>query len=203
MMKRYGILLLGLLCCSASAEGLYVTPFGGYSFGGQGVDVNSTDYYNRGKAEDSAHYGVIVGLTVSPLANSYVLYSHQQTDLIQQVNSVDQRLDEFSVDYWHTGGTLYFSRSDFRPYMTGSFGLTRLKPAQSLDASNYFSMSFGVGAQLLLTDNLALMTEIRGFATFVGNNNGYDCEQSQQCAWYYSGDAVWQGQANIGLTLQF
>jgi len=202
-MNRYCILLFGFLACNAGATEVFVTPYVGYSFGGQGLDVSDADYYRSGKAEDSSHLGVMLGFTLSPLSDSYFLYSHQQTDLLQRVDGIEQRLDELTVDYWHTGGTLYFSRDNLRPYITGSFGLTRLQPEQSLDASSYFSMSVGLGAQLLLTDNLVLLSEVRGFATFVGNDERFDCHQSQQCAWYYSGDTVWQGQANIGLKLQF
>ncbi|QVK23945.1 outer membrane beta-barrel protein [Shewanella dokdonensis] len=193
MMNRYSLLLLGLFGGNAIAAEVFVTPYAGYSFGGQGLAVNGVDDYRSGKAEDSSHLGVMLGFTLSPLSDSYFLYSHQQTDLLQQVDGREQRFDALSVDYWHAGGTLYFSRDNLQPYVTGSFGLTRLQPEQSLDASSYFSMSLGVGAQLFLTDNLALLTEVRGFATFVGNDKRFDCYQNQQCTWYYSGDTVWQG----------
>ncbi|WP_394493980.1 outer membrane beta-barrel protein [Shewanella sp. ENK2] len=195
-------LSLSAVALPASAE-IYVSPFGGYSFGTSEFDISevSTDETGKLKISESEHYGVMIGTTTKDPGNIYFLYSTQATDVRSGAFS-DEIFNELDVDYFHLGGSLYFPNGKFKPYVTATVGATHLRPSGNYSSETRFSMGFGGGAAFEITPQVALFADVRGYATFINSDNTFLCGPNE-CLWHISGDVMWQGQANVGLEVRF
>ncbi|MCH1924291.1 outer membrane beta-barrel protein [Shewanella sp. C32] len=200
MKAQLSSLLISLSVCSSSWAEVFVAPFGGYSIGSDGINLAR---YDDGAAQlkDSVHGGIMLGLAQRGYGDVYLFYSRQQTDLLLQRDVAPP--EEMTLEYWHLAGTLYFSEGDVRPYVASSIGLTRFAADAARGSTNKFSLGLATGLNYQLAHNLALFTELRGFATFFGDDSGIACRRDEQCTWYISRDTFWQGQANLGLQFRF
>ncbi|QYJ78131.1 outer membrane beta-barrel protein [Shewanella acanthi] len=202
-------LLPAVLAFSSHAESeVFVAPFGGYSFGGNSFDLNELDdsQVETGNKkgisiEEGEHYGLMVGLSTNDPGNIYLMFSRQSSELRSGGLDSPDLLTNLDVDYIHLGGTLYFPRGDFRPYVTATAGVTRLM-AQGWSTETRFSMGLGVGAEYRLASNLSLFGDIRGNATFINSDSALFCN-ANTCLWHITSDLMWQAQANLGLKLSF
>ncbi|QIR13753.1 outer membrane beta-barrel protein [Shewanella aestuarii] len=190
------------LCCFSTQAEVYVAPFAGYSFGGNGLGLT----INEGVSSDlniseSEHYGLVLGMKTNDPGSVYILYSTQSTDLRDGGLSSDV-VTELNVDYWHLGGSLYFQHGAFNPYVTASAGVTRLIPSQSYSSETNFSMAIGGGLAYGITSNVRVFADVRGYATFFNTNSSLFCDESE-CLWKVEGDLIWQAQANIGFEVAF
>ncbi|ABM01015.1 porin family protein [Shewanella amazonensis] len=204
---KYPLSLLFAASLSVSpwvAAEVYVTPFAGYSFAASSLDANRDGLDTNGSvsAEESSHYGIILGTTTNHPGNMYVLYSSQSTDLIAGGNFSNERVTSLKLDYAHVGGSLYFPRGDFLPYVTASMGLTQMRPGDDYSDETRFSLGLGVGAEYRLGERLALVADIRAFATFIDSENSLFCD-ANNCLWQVNADLMWQGQANVGVSFRF
>ncbi|WP_283104604.1 outer membrane beta-barrel protein [Shewanella olleyana] len=182
---------------------IYVSPFGGYSFGSSEFDISDPNTNESGKLKitEAEHYGVMIGTTTKDPGNIYFLYSTQATD-IRNGAFTDEVFNELDVDYFHLGGSLYFPKGKFKPYVTVSAGATHMRPSGNYSSETRFSMGFGGGAAFEITPQVALFADVRGYATFVNSDNTFFCGPDE-CIWNISADVMWQGQANVGLEFKF
>ncbi|MGI2258970.1 outer membrane beta-barrel protein [Shewanella sp. GXUN23E] len=198
-------LMFGLtLSAQASAAEFFITPVGGYSFGSSELKFTQSsdeqkDYFS---ISEDGNYGVMLGMTTRDPGDVYLLYSHQSATLGSGGVFAGETIASLAVDYLHLGGTLYFPNGNWEPYVTATAGLTQLRPDGGLDTETRFSMGLGLGAQYRLTDNLALMAEVRGFATFMNTDNEIFCGD-QGCVWKLQASTLVQGQANLGIQFRF
>jgi opacity protein-like surface antigen len=196
--------VLAALCLApalASAD-VYVTPFAGYSFAASSLDASKDDSLGSVSAEESSHYGIMLGTTTRHPGNMYVLYSSQSTDLKAGGAFSNQRVTSLKLDYAHVGGSLYFPKGNFLPYVTASMGLTQMRPGDDYSNETRFSLGLGTGVEYRLGDNLALIADVRAFATFIDSENDLFCDASN-CIWKVNADLMWQGQANVGVSFRF
>ena len=108
---------------------------------------------------------------------------------------------DVDVEFYHVGGSLYYPRGDFRPYITASVGATRVKPQTVYSNETFFSMGFGLGAEYLLFEHLAVTADYRAMVTAVDSSSTLVCNGS--CALRVEGDTMIQSQFNIGLRARF
>lgn len=198
-------LLVGLaLPSQAKEQDFFITPVGGYSFGATDLDFsqNDGDLEDKFSISEDANYGLMLGLTTRDPGDVYLLYSHQSATLNSGGVFAGERVADLAVDYLHLGGTLYFPNGNLEPYVTASAGLTQLRPDGGLDSETRFSMGLGLGTLYRISDNLALMAEVRGFATFMDTDNEIFCGD-QGCVWKIEASTLVQGQANLGIQFKF
>ncbi len=198
-------LILGLaMPAQVLAQDFFITPVGGYSFGSTELDFaqNDGDLEDKFSISEDANYGLMLGLTTNDPGDVYLLYSHQSATLNSGGVFAGERVADLAVDYLHLGGTLYFPNGNWEPYVTATAGLTQLRPDGGLDSETRFSMGLGLGTQYRITEHLALMAEVRGFATFMDTDNEIFCGD-QGCVWKLQASTLIQGQANIGIQFKF
>ncbi|MCF1429135.1 MAG: porin family protein [Shewanella sp.] len=198
-------LILGLtLSAQVCAEDYFVTPVGGYSFGASKLKVSqdSNDQKDYFSISEDANYGVMMGVTTRDPGDVYLLYSHQSATLGSGGLFADKTIAGLAVDYLHLGGTLYFPNGNWEPYVTTTVGLTQLRPDGGLGTETRFSMGLGVGGMYRISKNLALMAEVRGFATFM-DTDGYIFCGDKRCVWILEASTLVQGQANLGIQFRF
>ncbi|TKB49807.1 porin family protein [Ferrimonas sediminicola] len=180
----------------------FIAPFAGYGFGTGDIELSRSDTgdeFDLG-IDEKAHGGIMLGASVDDTGTLYLLYSHQSTRFSQ--SPPDQPGDDtLAVDYLHLGGSRYYPRNAWGPYVSGSLGLTQLRP-DSGSSDSRFSLGVGAGLEYRLTPTLALFAEIRGMATFTDSSGSLVC-RSEGCLWRVNTDLWWQGQANLGLSLSF
>jgi hypothetical protein len=107
------------------------------------------------------------------------------------------------LTYFQVGGTTYVDGPVGRgPYVVGGLGATLFQPGTNGYSDEVRpSMNLGIGYRAPLGRHLALRFEARGYATLVNSSGGLFC--SGGCQFKIKGDAVTQGEAQLGLSYLF
>ena len=195
---------LAVLCAAATlpaAAQNAVTVYGGARFGGSFTDENDSD-----KTIDLASSGAFSASFEWPWGDGrqgQLFYSYQPTSL---PGSAFGRSGDVDVDlsYFHVGGRSFFdgSAASRAGYVVGGLGVTYFSPGLDGGSSEWRpSMNVGVGYQWPVARNVMLRTELRGYVTLVNSSGGFLC--SGGCTFAIAGDALWQGEAMVGLSVGF
>jgi len=107
------------------------------------------------------------------------------------------------VMYLHVGGTNFVGGPVGQGvYLVGGLGATLFQPGSSGYGDEVRpSLNLGIGYQAALGERVALRVEARGYATLVKSSGGLFC--SGGCLFNIKGDAVTQGEAQLGLSYRF
>jgi hypothetical protein len=140
------------------AQAVDIAPFVACRFGGN-VNVNdsgttsgtTTETESRLELGDTTSYGLILDFDLDPQRQIEVYLSRQNTQLTASQLYLGYSQFDLTVDYYHVGG-LYFpdypeGGGRFRPFVSGTFGMTRMDPkGAGLSTENFFSLALGGGA---------------------------------------------------------
>jgi len=195
------IILIGSLPgAAAAASGIEITPFGGFRFGGSFQDANTGDTI---AIDESGSYGLMLDFDLEPAKQIEVYLSRQSTRLSAGGTVTGNPKFDLTVDYYHIGGLLMLEGDRVRPFISGTFGLTRMGP-QGADrtAEYYFSLALGGGAKIPLTERLGLRFDARGIFTAANTNSTVFCANGG-CAIQIQGGGVLQGELTAGLIFKF
>lgn len=195
---------LAALCVAAAlpaAAQSAVTVYGGARFGGSFTNENDDD-----KTIDLASSGAFSASFEWPWGDGrqgQLFYSYQPSSL---PGSAFGRSGDVDIDlsYFHIGGRSFFDGTvaTRAAYVVGGLGVTYFSPGLDGGSSEWRpSMNVGVGYQWPLASNVMLRTELRGYVTLVNSSGGFLC--SGGCAFAIAGDALWQGEAMVGLSVGF
>ncbi|MBW3141084.1 porin family protein [Ferrimonas balearica] len=207
-------LMVSLVAAPAMAERTYfIAPMYGYTVGGtldvtekvteedeDGNVTSSRETVGELKFDEGSHVGLMLGVETHDPGNIYLYYSKQGSTFKEGSFAPTSGID-VDVEFYHVGGSLYYPRGDFRPYITASVGATRIKPQTVYSNETFFSMGFGLGAEYLLFEHLAVMADYRAMVTAVDSSSTLVCDGS--CVFRVEGDTMIQSQFNIGLRVRF
>jgi hypothetical protein len=203
-MRRALFALLVLLPAAAFAQpGRFeLTPFAGYRLAGDfNADSNSAfDPRLNIEVDESAVYGVLFDIPLSPNWQIEILANRQQTSFSVDRGFLEPQDELGDVDLTtvHGGILLQWGEGQVNPFLTVSAGITRIEPKfRHLDSDDRFSTSFGGGAKIFFSENVGLRLEARGFWTDL--DTGFDDRYSR----YDSGDGLFQGEGSVGLIIAF
>ncbi|HEX9191954.1 MAG TPA: outer membrane beta-barrel protein [Candidatus Deferrimicrobiaceae bacterium] len=196
------VLLLLLLPAAARAEGrIEITPFAGFTFGGNFED-NTTGASL--KVGESGSLGLILGYRDTPETHYELFYSFQRTDLRGSGTFGGNPLFDLDIHYLHLGGTYEFpGERKLLPFISGGLGVTFLVPTgEGLDSSTNFSLSLGGGVKVPVTGRVGLRFEGRGYMTILPDSTEVFCVSSggASCAVRVTGDVLWQFQLLGGIS---
>jgi opacity protein-like surface antigen len=196
--------LLGLLgsASTASAAEIELTPFWGYTWGGDFDDVPAIDKIKIG---DDDSYGVTLGFMTSDVTQLELLWSHQETDLeIRPIIGPVSTLG-LNVDQYHIGG-LYLpdtGSDQVSPFVSFSLGFTVFDPA-GLGSNDKFSFSLGGGVKYFLGERMGLRLQLRWSPTYVNSTSeGIFCDPFGFCYEIQDAHYVNQVEASAGLIIKF
>jgi len=206
MLRLAMVLMVTLLPVSASAEEIEITPFAGYTMGGQFTDAVT------GKSlsfDDTSSYGIMVDFK-QPLdkegGESWIelYYSRQQTKLkADQGPFFGDPLFDVNIEYYHIGGTYGQATGKMKLFLVGTFGATHLAPeGDGLHSETKFSLSLGGGVKLYLTERVGLRLDARWFGTLFNGSGSAFCSGGA-CLINVQGDMLSQYSANAGVILAF
>lgn len=199
--KAVGVVLLGLFAFAVpAAANVEIAPFAGLRFGGSLEDIDT-----GGKIEinDSSSFGLILDFDSEPGKQIEVYLSRQATRLdTTGVVTGDPRFD-LVLDTLHIGG-LYFPTPDerFAPFVSGTFGLTRITPDRAdLEAEHFFSVALGFGAKAWFGKSFGLRLDARGIYTAIDSGSTLFC--SGGCTVRIHSNGFWQAETGVALVFRF
>jgi len=178
-----------------------VTPFVGYRVGGTlgdsvtgfGLDI-----------KNSESYGVVLGYRTSLHTMVEVLaYNHQSTALRPKGLFSPPSLVDFSVDYYHLGGSyIWRPEKKLRPFIQASLGVTLFSPDRAdLESETRFSFGLGGGLKFFIIDNIGLRLDGRALGTVQDSDSPFFC--SSGCSIETQGNILWQFEGSLGIIIAF
>ncbi len=184
-----------------AAQGLEITPFGGYQVGGK-LQIQEGDL----RISDNPTLGVILNVPLRPGAQLELLFSHQETNmkLTRRSTGLQETLFDMAVEYFQVGG-LYEAERDGRVkvFGMGSLGVTHYNPKESGRSSEWrFSGGFGVGAKTFMSERVAIRTEARLMFTLINASGSIFCSSGSGCLTNVQGTGVAQLLLTAGLTFK-
>jgi opacity protein-like surface antigen len=204
--------LKGVFCCailgcalflpvSANAADVEVTPFAGYTMGGDFTEATTGTSLSL---DDTSNYGIMIDIRQKEESWIELYFSRQQTQLRTDSGLLSgEALFDVDIDYYHIGGTFGTASGTVRPFVVGTLGATHLNPrGEGLTSETKFSLSLGGGVKLALTKHVGLRLDGRWFGTFIGGSGSVFCS-SGACLINVQGDVISQFTANAGVILAF
>jgi opacity protein-like surface antigen len=185
----------------AIAGNFEITPFAGYTWGGE---FNDSVTGAKLTVDETSNYGVIVDISQKEQTQIELYFSHQATQLKASSGPfTGNPLFDLDIDYYHLGGTYGFDSESVRPFLVGTLGVTHMVPqGPGLDDLTKFSLSLGGGVKLFATDHIGLRLEGRWFGTLFNGSGSAFCTGGK-CAINVQGDLFSQFVANAGLIVAF
>jgi hypothetical protein len=193
------MLLLISITFTTTVNATEITPFAGYRIGGE-----FEDYYTGASIDlrDAESYGVALDFDLSPGKQLELFYSRQETTARVSPAFIVPSDWDLAVEYYHIGGLLNFKNfRQFRPFVAGGMGVTRIDP-ENFSAESRFSLSLAGGGKLYLNDNIGLRLEARGYWTFLNSSGAVFCGNGG-CHVAASGSAWLQFETNLGVFVNF
>jgi hypothetical protein len=184
----------------ASAQGLEVTPFGGYRFGGDFFELLTQQ---RLDLDGAPAFGVAVDVPTPTGVQFEALFTHQDAHVTVPDYPFGTPVRwNMTVEHYQAGGLQEFDGGRVRPFLTGMLGLTRY--AANGDNEVRFSLGAGGGVKLFPWDHVGLRLNSQVFATFVDADAGaFACGPVGTCLVAFHADVLWQMEFTAGLVVKF
>ena len=184
----------------ACAQTFEVTPVGGYRFGGDFFEILTGQ---RVDLDGAPSLGVTVDV---PLSNGFQiegLFTHQHANVLVPAGPFRPAARwPIAVDHWQAGGLQEFGGARVRPFLTGTFGLTRY--AAPDDSEIRFTLGAGGGVKVFPSRHVGVRLDGRVYATFVDADAQLRvCGGTGPCFIRFRADIVWQADFTAGLVLRF
>ena len=201
------MLMIGIFFPLAAIAGNYeITPFAGYTWGGEFTDSVTGTTLN---VDETDNYGVMLDINMVDIKQEEqsqieLYFSHQATKL-RTDNGLftGNPLFNLDINYYHIGGTYGADLGKVRPFLVGTLGVTYMDPqGPGLNSLTKFSLSLGGGVKLFATGHVGLRLEGRWFGTLFNGSGSAFCTD-EKCAINVQGDLFSQFVANAGLIIAF
>ena len=195
--------LAATLAAAAATAGAQasVTLYGGARGGGEFEDASGSG--NTFKLGSGAAVSASVDWELDDGRVGQLFYSFQRTALPGRAFGRPAEV-AINLHYLHLGGRVFFD-GDSRQgggYVVGGLGATFFVPGDSGFSNEVRpSANVGVGWQWPLARNIALRTELRGYATLINANGGFFC--SGGCVVSIRGQTVVQAEGLLGVSIGF
>jgi hypothetical protein len=194
------VLSLLVVCASRlHAQRLEISPFYGYRFGGEVQNPLTGQSYGF---RDSEAYGLFLDIAPRPdwPSKLELLWSRQDSSMDLQGLAGLGRVN-LTIDQIQIGGSVERGGPRLRQYASLLVGATYYS-AEGYGSDVRFSLGLAAGLKYFLAHNLALRADLRGFCTIVDSSSAFISNGGTTVV-AFSGSAVWQGQATVGLSLAF
>jgi len=182
-------------------QAVEVTPFAGQRYGGSFVDANTAATF---QVADANAFGLVFDFDTEPDKQIEILLSRQNTYLSSNDPLfTGNPLFDLTIDYYHIGGLYMLPDFDkVRPFVSGTFGLTRMDPKRAdLTTETRLSLSLGAGAKIFFTKNLGLRFDVRGIYTALNADTAIFC--SGGCAIKVNSSGFVQTELTAALMMRF
>jgi len=181
-----------------AAQGVELTPMGGYRFGGDLFEIAAG---HRFDIDGAPAVGLALDVPIAEGSQFEALFSHQEATVLAPLDVAGPPVRwRLSVDHWQAGGLQELDVGRIRPFLTGSLGLTRY--AADADSEIRFTLGGGGGAKLFPSRHVGVRFDGRIFATFVDvEGRGLACVQGG-CVVVIHANIAWQAEFTAGLVVK-
>ncbi|MBA6357839.1 MULTISPECIES: hypothetical protein [unclassified Colwellia] len=186
--------VLLLLPFTSHARDIEITPFIGQMFSSDLINSqNGTDLV----VTDDKNYGLAIAWQDSPNGQGQILLNTVSHDFI---SSSDQQEHSFDITYLHFSGVTQLKQQNYVTTISLGIGATYFE-TDSKDEI-YPSLTMAFGTRYELSKNIALVTELRGYASYIEEDNQLFCQESICHALLE--DGLWlDGSISVGLAIKF
>ncbi len=202
--RRVGATAICLVILSSAstvcAQGIEVSPFYGYRFGGTFFELYTAQPFDFDGAPAS---GVALDVPVYDEGLYFEgLFTHQAATVLAPPGPGRPAIPwRVSADHWLAGGLQEFSGGRVRGFTIGMLGLTRY--AAEGDSEFRFTVSTGGGVKLLPASRVGVRLDGRVFATFLdGGGNAVACTPGV-CLVGLHVSVAWQAEFTAGVIVRF
>ena len=183
-----------LISFSAHARDIEITPYIGQIFSSE--LVNSVDA-KEVSVSDASHYGLAIAWQDSPNGQGQILLNRASHDFI---SSSDLQEHSFDVTYAHFSGVAQFRQRNY--VTTVSLGLGGAYFQTDNKDEIYPSLTIAIGTRYELSKNFAIVTELRGYASYIEDDNQLFCEGTSCHALLE--ESMWlEGTVSVGFAFKF
>jgi len=185
-----------LLSYSTYAGDIEITPYVGQIFSSDLVNpLDSTDL----TVDDASHYGLAIAWQDSPNGQGQILISTASHDFI---SSSDRQQHSFDVSYAHFSGVAQFRQQNY--VTTVSLGLGGAYFETDQKDEFYPSLTIAFGTRYELSKNFAIVTEIRGYASYIEDDNQLFCAGGGNACHALLEESMWlEGSISVGFAFKF
>jgi hypothetical protein len=183
-----------------AAQTIEITPFTGQRFGGSFEDANTLTEFDVGNS--NAH-GLMIDFDTEPDKQIEIYLSRQNTHLTTSGTFTGNPLFDLTIDYYHIGG-IYMPPDEgkVKPFVSGSFGFTRMIPKRSdLSTETYFSIALGGGAKYFFNKSAGVRFDVRGIYTAVNSDTAVFC--SGGCSIKVNSNGFTQTEVSLALMMRY
>jgi len=181
-----------------------LTPFAGYTFGGEFEDMTRTDSL---ELVDGASFGLILNIREAANTRWEILYSRQATQADTTGLLISGPSLGIDVHYIQVGGTYLADGNRARPFLAATIGATRFEPGLAgFDSETFFSFSIGAGFHLRPDNRLGIRLEARAYGTLLESDTDLFCQTGPSeniCAIRSEGAVLWQLETLVGFVFRF
>jgi len=171
-----------------------ITPFVGKIFSS---DITNLDGESSLSLNDSPNYGIALAWQDSPNGQGQILINYASHDFDSALDDKNYSLD---VLYAHFNGIAQFRQHGY--VTTVSLGLGGAYFDTDFGEELYPSLTVSFGTRYEFSDNIAFVTEIRGYASVVEKDNNLFC-RDDVCAALID-DSLWiETTISVGLSYKF
>lgn len=198
----FGLALLLLPAATHAQPGRFeITPMAGYRLKGD-FDARRSDAFDprfNVKVDESAVYGAVLDIPLSPNWQLEILANRQQSRFVADRGLLTPGtiLGDVDLTVVQAGFLYQWGEGQVNPFVAGAAGLTRIDPKSAeLSSDDRFSASLGGGVKIFFSQNLGLRLEARGYWTDLDTENqGRDL--------FDTGNSLSQGEGSVGLIVAF
>lgn len=181
-----------------------LTPFAGYTSGGDFDDVTSGSSL---ELDDDTSLGLILNIRESANTQWEILYSRQATQADTTGLPISGSSLDLDVHYIQGGGTYHGDGDHAQPFMAATIGATHFEPGlPDFGSETFFSFSIGAGLQIRPSDRIGIRLEARAYGTLLESDTDLFCQtgpSSNTCAIRSEGTVLWQVQTLAGIVIRF
>jgi hypothetical protein len=180
------------------AQGVEITPFGGYRFGGDFFEIVAGQPVDT---DGAPAVGAVVDIPLGGGLQIEGLFTHQDTHVTVAGGPLGPTSRwKINVDHWQGGALQEYADGRVRPFATGTLGLTRY--AGGGDSEMRFTVAGGGGVKLFASDKVGVRLNGQLSATFVYFDARVLGCSPGICFAGLDADIVWQLEFTAGLILK-
>ncbi|WP_206483509.1 hypothetical protein [Thalassotalea sp. G2M2-11] len=194
-------LLLRVLCIwglttaySASAVEFEIQPFIGQMYS---PDLQGSTSQTDLSVDNAMNYGIALSWQDSPNGLGQVMLNAVNHEFTSELDNKEYSLD---ILYAHFNGVALFRQQNYTT--TVSLGLGGAYFDSDMSQELYPSATIAIGTRYEFSNNLALVTELRGYASIIDNDDNMFC-QGETCHATFD-DSLWsETNISIGFAYKF
>jgi len=193
-------IVFSALCCvqllsnDLQAVEFELTPMVGQNFS---PDLANGDKSSTISTSNEPNIALAFGWQDSPTGQGQILINYVSRDFIDEVNQLNHSFDTL---YTHFNGVALFKERNYITTVGLGIGATYFD--SDYDNVIYPSLTAAIGTRYEFSDNLALVTELRAYATLTDEDDTLFC-QNEICSAQFDGAIWFDGQISIGLAYRF